>query len=194
MANPTATKRRPSSGTKSATTETWSYLPQTISVYQITILIATLHFHDSLSSFLSLQHYSSYLSNQSQIHRNKTHNSNSRLDMGYTPQTSYCTVFSVFQSFHAFYTIMTFLFKHTCQQCFTIIRRGIFVQNKEKLLLLDILAQHSSPAPIGFSPRKEPGGGEGGSTDMNLTNHTPQYSAEFKTGRIMPPYRQISSW
>jgi len=98
MENPTATKRRPSSGTESATTEPWSYLPQPISVYQITILVATSHFHDSLlSSLLSLQHYSSYLSNQSQVHQNKTHNSNSRLDMGYTPQTSYCTVFSVFE-------------------------------------------------------------------------------------------------
>lgn len=51
MENATATKRRPSSGTEFATPEPWSYLPQTISVYQITILISTSHFHDSLLSF-----------------------------------------------------------------------------------------------------------------------------------------------
>lgn len=51
MENPTATKRRPNSGTESATTEPWSYLPQTIPVYQITFVISTSHFHDSLLSF-----------------------------------------------------------------------------------------------------------------------------------------------
>jgi hypothetical protein len=54
MENPTATKQRPSSGTEPATTEPWSYLSQTISVYQITILVLTSHFHDTLlPSFLS---------------------------------------------------------------------------------------------------------------------------------------------